>query len=93
MSPGLPQPLLLNPLESNPIIPLLFLLPSAFSGRSYLIAAMVLLLVGTASIFVAVETGEAAGKLAERSPGMEHVLETHGGAALHGGDRHLGLGE
>src|SRR5450631_3539950 len=46
-------------------------------GRSYLIAAMVLLLVGTATIFVAVETGEAAGKLAERAPGMELVLENH----------------
>jgi uncharacterized membrane protein len=46
-------------------------------GRSYLIAAMVLLLVGTAAIFVAVKTGEAAGKLAERAPGMELVLETH----------------
>ena len=42
-------------------------------GRSYLIAAMVLLLVGTASIFVAVESGEAAGKLAERTPGMQLV--------------------
>lgn len=46
-------------------------------GRSYLIAAMVLLLVGTASIYVAVETGEAAGKLAERASGMEQVLENH----------------
>jgi len=46
-------------------------------GRSYLIAAVVLLLVGTASIFVAVETGEAAGKLAERAPGMQPVIETH----------------
>jgi uncharacterized membrane protein len=46
-------------------------------GRSYLVAAMVLLLVGTATIFVAVETGEAAGKLAERAPGMEQVLKTH----------------
>jgi uncharacterized membrane protein len=46
-------------------------------GRSYLIAAMVLLLVGTASIFVTVETGEAAGKLAERAPGLQQVLETH----------------
>jgi uncharacterized membrane protein len=46
-------------------------------GRSYLIAAMVLLLVGTAAIFVAVESGEAAGKLAERTPGMARVLETH----------------
>jgi uncharacterized membrane protein len=46
-------------------------------GRLFLTAAMVLLLVGTASTFVAVETGEAAGKLAERAPGMQQVLETH----------------
>ena len=46
-------------------------------GRPYLVAAMVLLLVGTASVFVAVGTGEAAGKLAERAPGMEQILETH----------------
>lgn len=46
-------------------------------GRPYLIAATVLLLAGTASIFVAVETGEAAGKLAERVPGVEQVLENH----------------
>jgi uncharacterized membrane protein len=46
-------------------------------GRSYLVAAMVLLLVGTATIFVAVQTGEAAGKLAERTPGMDLVLENH----------------
>ncbi len=46
-------------------------------GRPYLIAAMVLLLAGTASIYVAVQTGEAAGKLAERSPGIDPVLEKH----------------
>ena len=46
-------------------------------GRPYLIAAMVLLLAGTASIFIAVETGEAAGQLAERTPGMEQILENH----------------
>ncbi|HEV2396281.1 MAG TPA: DUF2231 domain-containing protein [Candidatus Sulfotelmatobacter sp.] len=46
-------------------------------GRPYLIAALVLLLAGTASIFVAVETGEAAGKLAERTPGMQQILENH----------------
>ncbi len=46
-------------------------------GRSYLIAAMVLLLAGTAATLVAVETGEAAGRLAERAPGMEQVLEHH----------------
>jgi len=37
-------------------------------GRAYLVAAMVLLLAGTAAIYVAIETGEAAGKLAERVP-------------------------
>jgi uncharacterized membrane protein len=46
-------------------------------GRSYLVAAMVLLLLGTAAVFVAVETGEAAARLAERSPSMAQVLETH----------------
>jgi uncharacterized membrane protein len=46
-------------------------------GRPYLIAAMVLLLMGTATIFVAVETGEAAGQLADRSAGVAQVLETH----------------
>jgi len=46
-------------------------------GRPYLIGAMVLLLVGTGSIYVAVQTGEAAGKLAERGPAMEQVLENH----------------
>ena len=46
-------------------------------GRAYLIGAMVLLLAGTAAIYVAIETGEAAGKLAERVPGVERVIETH----------------
>lgn len=51
-------------------------LPPA-KGRPYLIAALILLLVGTGSIFVAVETGEAAGKLAERYPGMEPIIQNH----------------
>jgi uncharacterized membrane protein len=46
-------------------------------GRPYLIAAMALLLLGTAGTFVAVETGEAAGELAERTPAVQQVLETH----------------
>ncbi len=50
---------------------------SPVRGRPYLIAAMVLLLAGTASIYIAVQTGEAAGKLAERSPGIDPVLENH----------------
>ena len=46
-------------------------------GRSYLIAAMILLLVGTASIFVAVENGEAAGQARQKDSGDRRVLECH----------------
>src|ERR1700693_2243458 len=45
--------------------------------RAYLIAAMVLLLVGTVANCAAVQTEEAAGKLEERTPGIELVLEPH----------------
>ena len=59
----------------------LFILVGAFlrpgQGRPYLVSAMALLLMGTAGTFVAVETGEAAAELAERSPGTEQVLHTH----------------
>ncbi len=47
------------------------------SGRAYLIAALILMLLGTVSVFVAVETGEAAGKVAERTPEINAVLEHH----------------
>lgn len=46
-------------------------------GHPYLIAAMGLLLLGTAGTFLAIATGEAAGELAERMPGVAGVLETH----------------
>jgi len=75
------HPLIIHfPIALLLVAPLFIVVGAALTpakGRAYLIAAMVLLLVGTASIFVAVETGEAAGKLAERSPGMEQVLENH----------------
>ena len=75
------HPLIIHfPIALLLIAPIFIVIGAALTptkGRSYLIAAMVLLLVGTASIFVAVETGEAAGKLAERSTGMQQVLETH----------------
>lgn len=62
------------------IAPLFILLGALLrpgQGRPYLIAAMALLLAGTAATFVAVETGEAAAELAERTPGTEQVLQTH----------------
>ena len=45
--------------------------------RGLLLAALVLMVLGTAATWVAVETGEAAGKLAERSPEVNAVLGHH----------------
>ena len=62
------------------IAPLFILLGALLQptrGRPYLMAAMALLLFGTAGTFVAVETGEAAAQIAERTPGVEQVIETH----------------
>ena len=50
-------------------------------GRSWHAAALILMVLGTASVFIAVESGEAAGKLAERSPEINIVLERHSGLA------------
>lgn len=46
-------------------------------GRPYLAAALVLLVLGTVATFVAVETGEAAGKVTQRSEALSAVLERH----------------
>ncbi len=59
----------------------LFILISAVlpppKGAPYMIAALLVLLLGTASLFVAASTGKAAAKLAERGGAMNAVLETH----------------
>lgn len=47
------------------------------NGRAFLFAALLLMVLGTASAFVAVETGEAAAELADRSPEINVVLEHH----------------
>lgn len=46
-------------------------------GRPFLIAALVLMLLGTAGTFLAIATGEAAGEIAERTPAVNAVLERH----------------
>jgi uncharacterized membrane protein len=46
-------------------------------GRPMLYSALLLMGLGAASIFVAVETGEAAGKLAERTPEINAMIEHH----------------
>lgn len=49
--------------------------------RLFSIAALVVMLMGTAAVYVAVETGEAAAELAERTPQVSVVLEHHQGLA------------
>jgi uncharacterized membrane protein len=46
-------------------------------GRVYLFSALILMALGTTAVFVALETGEAAAKLAERTPEINAVLEHH----------------
>ncbi len=46
-------------------------------GRSFLIAAFILMLLGTVASFIAVSTGASAGELAERVVNVESVLENH----------------
>ena len=46
-------------------------------SRLFLWAALLLMALGTTATFFAVSTGEAAGKLAERTPQINAVLERH----------------
>jgi uncharacterized membrane protein len=46
-------------------------------GRPMLYSALLLMALGAASTFFAVETGEAAGKIAERSPEINAMIERH----------------
>ncbi len=46
-------------------------------GRPYLLASLALLVLGTAGTFLAIGTGEAAGKISERSDALSAVLERH----------------
>jgi uncharacterized membrane protein len=46
-------------------------------GRPFLIAALALMVMGTAGTFMAIATGEAAGEVADRTAAMSAVLEHH----------------
>lgn len=62
------------------IAPLFIVIAAALGpvkGRSHVITALILMIIGTASVFVAVSTGEEAGKLAERTPAINAILENH----------------
>jgi uncharacterized membrane protein len=59
----------------------LFILISAIlpppSGRPYMFTAVIILLLGTGSLFVAAESGKAAAELAERGGPVDAILAVH----------------
>jgi uncharacterized membrane protein len=61
------------------VAPLLILAGALFRkrGKGLLVAALMLMVLGTAAAYVAVGTGEAAAELAERSPELNPVLQHH----------------
>ncbi len=60
-----------------PVLVLIGALVAPRRARGMLVSGLLLMVLGTASVFVAMETGEAAGKLAERTPEITVVLEHH----------------
>ncbi len=61
----------------TPIVVLVGALLKPEHGRTLLYVALGLMLLGTVGTFLAAATGEAAGKLAERNPQVDAVLERH----------------
>lgn len=61
----------------SPLFVLMGALLPPRKGRPVLAAALLLMLLGAATVFIAIETGEAAGKLADRTPEIKAVLEAH----------------
>ncbi|MGE5205711.1 MAG: DUF2231 domain-containing protein [Chlamydiota bacterium] len=61
----------------TPLFILIGALQRRDKGEMYLVSALILMALGTGAVFVALETGEAAGKLAERTPEINAVLEHH----------------
>ena len=60
-----------------PLFVIAALLVSASKRQVFMISALALMILGTTSVYLAVETGEAAGKLAERTTQVKAVLERH----------------
>jgi uncharacterized membrane protein len=65
-----------------PLFVLIGALLSPAKGRPYLSTALILLLLGTVSLFFAVETGEAASQLVDRNPPIEALLKSHQSLAV-----------
>lgn len=85
MLPGLPPWAGMHPLLVHFPIALLFTVPVFLAlalalGRrhpAWNLAALVLVLLGTAGLFMAAASGEAAGKVADRTPEINAVLDRH----------------
>lgn len=60
-----------------PLLVLVGLMLKPERGRGLLLSALVLMVLGTAAAWVAVGTGEAAGRMAERTPAINAILEHH----------------
>jgi len=60
-----------------PLLIVVGLLLRPEKGRSFLVAALLLMVLGTAGSFLAVASGEAAAKLAERGGPVDAMLEHH----------------
>ncbi len=60
-----------------PLFVLIGAVVPARHSRNFFISALILMLLGTVSAFVAIETGEAAGKIASRTPEINRLLEHH----------------
>jgi uncharacterized membrane protein len=75
------HPLIIHfPIALLLIAPLFILLAAILrpqKGRPYMVTAFILLMLGTLSLFVSVETGEAAAELVDRSVDLDAVLKAH----------------
>lgn len=60
-----------------PIFVLVGLAMKPERSRGLLVSALVLMILGTMAAWVAVETGEAAGRMADRTPAVNVILEHH----------------
>lgn len=61
----------------SPIFILISAVLAPPKGRPYMVAALITLLLGTTSLFIAVSSGEAAAELAERGGAVDAVLKSH----------------
>lgn len=61
----------------TPLFVVLGIVTGPLKGRPFLVSALILTALGTGSIFVAVETGEAASELVSSTPAVGTVLRQH----------------